>query len=454
MGGQDTAPQPGMNRNSRQMKNDGKTKAGVSRREFLSKGTVLAGGLLGFPAVIPASALGKTGRPAPSNRIVMGVVGVGLQGMGNLRSFLGFREVQMVTVCDVDAHHLAAGKRAVDGRYGTRDCRAVRDFREITRRGDLDAVCVATPDHWHVLPALDAVRHGKDAYVQKPLTLTIAEGRLLADTVQRYGAVFQTGSQQRSSYRFRRACELVRNGRLGRVHTVRVGIPGNNKRCGPTWQPEPVPPELDYEFWLGPAPWAPYHHQRCHYQFRFILDYSGGQVTNWGAHHLDIAQWGLGMDRSGPVEVFGRGEFPRTGLFTTATRVHFECLYANGARVICRTGAVGVTFEGERGAISVNRGRLAANPPSLLKEVIGPNEIHLYESRNHFANFLECVRTRRAAICDAETGHRSATICHLGNISMLLGGKLKWDPEKEKFPDNDEANRLRDRVPRPPWRYV
>ncbi|NOY81995.1 MAG: Gfo/Idh/MocA family oxidoreductase [Kiritimatiellaeota bacterium] len=436
------------------MKEARKPQIEMSRRGFLGKGAALAGAALGFPTIVPAAALGKAGRPAPSNRIVMGVVGVGLQGMDNLRSFLGFRQVQMVAVCDVDARHLAAGKHAVDRRYGNRACRAVRDFREITGRDGVDAVCIATPDHWHVLPALDAVRHGKDAYVQKPLTLTISEGRMLADAVYRYGAVVQTGSQQRSSYRFRHACELVRNGRLGQIHTVRVGIPGNNKRCGPTWNPEPVPPELDYESWLGPAPWAPYHHQRCHYQFRFILDYSGGQVTNWGAHHLDIAQWGLGTDRSGPVEISGHGEFPETGLFTTATKVYFECRYSSGTRLICSTGGGGVVFEGNRGALRVDRGRLTADPPSLLKEVIGPGEIRLYESRNHFANFLECVRTRRPPICDAEIGHRSATMCHLGNIAMLLGRKLKWDPTREEFPDDDEANRLRSRVPRPPWRYV
>ncbi len=427
----------------------------MGRREFLRRSAGLTGAVLGFPAVIPASALGKGARPAPSERIVMGVIGTGLQGYDNLRSFLGFPEVQMVAVCDVDSRHLARAKRAVDARYGNAGCKAVGDFREITRRRDVDAVCIATPDHWHVLPALDAVRHGKDAYVQKPLTLTIAEGRLLADAVKRYGAVFQTGSQQRSSYRFRFACELVRNGRLGRIRRVLVGIPGNNRHCGPTWKPEPVPPELDYDFWLGPAPWAPYNHQRCHYQFRFILDYSGGQVTNWGAHHLDIAQWGLGTDRSGPMEVYGRGEFPKTGLFTTATRVYFECLYPGGIKLICRTGGPGgVTFEGDRGLVHVNRGYLHAEPASLLKETIGPNDVHLYESRNHFANFLECVRSRRAPICDAEIGHRSASVCHLGNIAMLLGRRLKWDPEREVFPEDAEANRMLSRVPRPPWRYA
>lgn len=432
-----------------------KSATDLNRRHFLRRGAVLAGAAFGFPAIIPASALGKAGRPAPSNRIVMGVIGTGLQGMDNLRSFLGFHEVQMVAVADVDAKHLAGAKHAVDAKYGNSDCKAVGDFREITRRSDVDAVCIATPDHWHVLPALDAVRHGKDAYVQKPLTLTIAEGRILSDTVRRYGAVFQTGSQQRSSSRFRRACELVRNGRLGKIHTVRVGIPGNNKHCGPTWQPEPVPPELDYDFWLGPAPNAPYNHQRCHYQFRFILDYSGGQVTNWGAHHLDIAQWGLGTDRSGPIGVFGKGEFPKTGLFTTATKVYFECLYPGGIKLICQTGGPGgVTFEGSQGTVRVNRGFLKTEPAALLKETIGPNEIHLYESRNHYGNFLECVRTRRAPICEAEIGHRSASVCHLGNISMLLGRKLKWDPVREVFPEDDEANRMRDRVRRPPWRSV
>jgi len=423
----------------------------LSRRSLLRRGG-LAGSALAFPAIIPASALGRDGVTPPSNRIVMGTIGVGSQGMGNMRSFMGHSDVQMVAACDVDAKHLASAKASVDSRYGNKDCAAYNDFREITRRDDIDAVCIATPDHWHTIPAIDAAEHGKDMYVQKPLTLTIREGRVLADAVKRHGRVLQTGSQQRSDQRFRFGCELVRNGRIGKLETVLVGIPGNNKRCGPTWEPEAVPDGFDYDMWLGPAPWAPYNQQRCHYQFRFILDYSGGQVTNWGAHHLDIAQWGMGMDESGPVEIMGDGEFPTTGLFTTATRVHFECTYANGVLLTCKTGGTGTTFIGTEGRVYVNRGRISAEPTSLLKERIGPDEIHLYESRSHFGDFLECVRSRSKPICNEEVGHRSSTVCHLGNIAMLLGRRLKWDPLKEEFPGDDEANAMRRRAPRRPWR--
>ena len=418
-----------------------------SRRRFLKA----AGAGAAAPYAITSAALGAAGKAAASERIVMASIGVGGMGSGNLRGFLGSREVQVVAVCDVEKAHRERAKGYVDKKYNNSDCAATGDLREITRRDDVDAVVVCTPDHWHVPAALDAVKHGKDAYVEKPLTLTIRGGRILADAVRRYGGVLQTGSQQRSSWNFRFGCELVRNGRIGKLRTVRVGIPGNNKSCKPTWSPEPVPAGFDYDFWLGPAPWQPYHPQRCHYQFRFLLDYSGGQVTNWGAHHLDIAQWGIGADDGGPVEITGQGEFPKTGLFTTATRVHFECTYADGVKLTCKTGGGGTRFEGTDGWVYVNRGRLDAEPKSLLKEKIGPNEIHLYESASHKGNFLECVKERKRCIADVEIGHRSASICHLGNIAMLLNRTVKWDPKTETFPDDDEANRMTWRPARAPW---
>lgn len=381
----------------------------------------------------------------------MGVIGTGLQGVSDMRGFLSIDDVQVVAVCDVDKAHRNQAKQIVDQAYGNNDCAAYNDFREITRRSDIDAVVISTPDHWHVLPAVDAAKHGQDLYVEKPLTLTIKEGRVLSDVVRRYGRVLQTGSQQRSDKNFRFVCELVRNGRLGKLHTVRVTIPGNNRTTGPTWTPQPVPEGFDYDFWLGPAPWQPYHEQRCHYQFRFILDYSGGQVTNWGAHYLDIAQWGLGMDDSGPVEITGHGEFPSSGLFTTATKVDFRCTYADGVELTCMTGGQGIRFEGSDGWIFVNRRRLQAEPASLLQERIGPDEIHLYESRDHKQNFLDCVRSRKKPVADVEIGHRSATICHLGNIAMLRGGRFKWDPVHEKFTGDEAANRMRSRPMRSPW---
>ena len=423
----------------------------MNRRSFLRNVSAAAGAAVAAPYVLTSDALGRDGKPAASDRIVVGAIGTGGQGTGDMRGCMGSRQVQMVAVCDVDRKHAESAKKHVDGKYGNSDCKVYGDFRQITRREDIDAVVVGTPDHWHVLPAIDAARHRKDAYVEKPLTLTIAEGRALADVVNRYGRVLQTGSQQRSSANFRFGCELVRNGRIGKVQKVTVGIPGNNKRCEPTWTPQTPPAELDYNYWLGQARWEPYHRQRCHYQFRFILDYSGGQVTNWGAHHLDIAQWGLGMDDSGPVSIIGNGEFPTTGLFTTATRVHFECEYAGGVKLTCKTGGGGTLFEGTEGSVYVNRGKISTKPASLLREKIAPSEIHLYESRSHMGNFLECIRTRRKPICNEEVGHRSASICHLGNIAMLLGRKLHWDARAERFINDNEANSMISRTMREPW---
>lgn len=418
----------------------------VTRREFLrGSAAVAASAAIMWPAIVPSSAFGAD---APSSRITMGCIGVGGQGTSNMKGFKGQPGCQVVAVCDVDAGHRenAAKTAGLD----PKSC--YNDFREVLARGDIDAVSVAAPDHWHVPISIAAVRAGKDVYCEKPLTLTIAEGRALADEVRRYGRILQTGSQQRSSDNFRFACELVRNGRIGKVHTVRVGVPGNNRTCEPTWTPEPVPEGFDYDLWLGPALWAPYHRQRCHYEFRFILDYSGGQPTNWGAHHLDIAHWGLGMDNSGPVEIVGNGEFPTTGLFTTATKVYFEATYANGVKLICQTDGSNTRFEGADGWVDVSRGDLKTLPESLKKEIIGPDEIHLYQSRDHKQNFLDCIKSRKDPIAGAETGHRSATLCHLGNIAMLLGRKLKWDPVKERFIGDSAANSMLARSMRAPWR--
>jgi len=417
----------------------------VSRRGFLRRSAATAGAAFAIPTIVPASVFGAN---PPSERITIGCIGVGNMGSGDLRGFKGRSDSQIVAVCEVDAERLEKAREMAE--LDQRSC--YKDFRQILAREDIDAVVVCTPDHWHVPISIAAVRAGKDIYCEKPLTLTILEGRKLADEVKRYGRVLQTGSQQRSDDNFRKACELVRNGYIGDVQTVIVGLPGNNRKCEPTWEPQPVPEGFDYDFWLGPAEWAPYHPKRCHYEFRFILDYSGGQVTNWGAHHLDIAQWGLGMDDSGPVELCGEGEFPNSGLFTTATKVYFEGVYANGTKLLCQTGGSGTTFEGTKGRVHVNRGSLETEPASLKEQVIGPGEIHLYNSRDHKGNFLDCIKSRQQPIANAEVGHRSATVCHLGNIAMLLKRPLKWDPAREEFIGDDVANRMRWRPRRSPWR--
>jgi predicted dehydrogenase len=365
-----------------------------------------------------------------------------------MKGFVGKKgDCQVVAVCDVDADHREKARETA----GLDAKSSYNDSRDLLARDDIDAVSIAAPDHWHVPVSIAAVRAGKDVFCEKPLTLTIAEGRVLVDEVKRYGRVFQTGSQQRSGSEFRKACELVVNGRIGKLHTMTVQIPGNNRKCEPTWTPEPVPAGFDYDMWLGPAPWEPYHKQRCHYEFRFLLDYSGGQMTNWGAHYLDIAQWGNQADNTGPVEIKGKGEFLATGLFTTATKADIEYTYANGVKLVLTTGGGSTRFEGSEGWVFVTRGKLDAEPKSLVTSTIAPDGIHLYSSNDHKQDFLDCIKTRKDPICSAEVGHRSSTVCHLGNIAMLLDRPLKWDPQKEQFIGDDEANRMRQRPARAPW---
>jgi predicted dehydrogenase len=426
----------------------------LTRRGFL-KGA--AGIALAAPYIASAASLGAGPRLSPSERIHVGCIGVGNQGGGHLGGLVKNGEAQVVAVCDVDAARRDAAANLANKTYANEfksasyhGCDGYNDFREVLGRPDVDAVVVTTPDHWHAPIAIAAARAGKDIYCEKPMTLTIADGRAMVEAVRRYGRVFQTGSQRRSQAEIRHMCELVRNGRLGRLHTVRVTIATNNKTCPPTWSPEPVPPGFDYDLWLGPAPLEPYHALRCHYTFRFILDYSGGQMTNWGAHYIDVAQWGIGADDSGPVEIEGRAEWPRQGLFNTATRVDFTCTYANGVKLVGTTGPGHTRFEGTEGWISEGR---EAEPKSLLQSAIAPGELHLSEARGgHMGNFLECVRKRQDPSAPVEVGHRSATVCHLGNIAMLLGRKLRWDPAAEKFVNDDEANRMISRPMRAPWR--
>ena len=402
---------------------------------------------------------GANRRTSANDRIRMGCIGIKNQGGGHLKSLSGNGDIQVVAVCDVDAKIRVAGKDVVERSYADamqsgsyKGCGAYNDYRELLARPDIDAVMIATPDHWHAVIAVAAMKAGKDVYCEKPLTLTIAEGRVIAETAARYGRVFQTGSQQRSDSRFRTACELVRNGRIGNLQTIRVGLPANNAKNTGIHPPMPVPPELDYNMWLGPAPYAPYTEGRVHYFFRFIFDYSGGQVTNFGAHDLDIAQWGMGMDNSGPVEIDGsRAEFPSEGLYDVATKVDFECTYANGVKLYCKTGGSGVRFEGSEGWVYVTRRTLQASPVSILSSVLGPNETRLYNSRSHWGNFFECMRTRQPTICTAEVGHRSASVCHLGNIAMRLGRTVKWNPTRERFVNDEEADRLIARAMRSPW---
>ncbi|MGV3721915.1 MAG: Gfo/Idh/MocA family protein [Actinomycetota bacterium] len=447
----------------------------LDRRRLLKAATAVGAGAFGFPTVVPAAALGRDGKVAPSNRITLGVIGTGNQGLNDLRDFLKDERVQVVAVCDVNKEGPGywnggvAGReparRMVDAAYtklreaGTyKGCDVLTDFREVIARKDIDAVEVCLPDHWHAIPVIMAAKAKKDIYCQKPLSLTIAEGRAMSDAVKRRQVVFQTGSQQRSDANFRRACELVRNGRIGKVHTVRVGLPGGRPdfgKSGDRKSPEPVPEGFDYDMWLGPAPLAFYSPARCHVNFRWIYDYSGGQVTDWGGHHPDCAQWGLGTEHTGPVEIRGaKAEFPPDPLWNTATEYYFEAIYKDGVKLIVSSKERGgVTWEGSEGKVWANRGQHDADPKSILTSEIGPNELHLYKSDNHFRNFIDCVISRKETAAPVETAHRSITICHLGNIAMRLGREsLKWDPEKERILGDPEAEKLLSREYRAPWK--
>lgn len=417
----------------------------LSRRGFL-KGTAAAAGAVAFPTIIPSRVLGAD---PPSERIRLGFIGVKNRGMQNLSPLMKYA----VAVCDVDRNVLAAAKAAVEKANGG-ECLAYSDYRKLLENKDIDAVVVSTPDHWHASITVDACEGGKDVYCEKPLSLTIAEGRAMVKAGRRHQRIVQTGSQQRSDDKFRLACELVRSGRLDRVHTVRVGIPGVNfkEKTVPDGTP---PPELDYDFWLGPAPSRPYNVNRVHYNFRFFWDYSGGQMTNWGAHHLDIAQWGLGMDHSGPVSAEGTAVYNKDAFYEVPESFLVTYGYADGATLLCGSSQGfkgGTTFEGNRGTIFVTRGKIESTPEEIVKEPLTDSDVHLYESKDHYQNWLDCIRTRKTPIADVEIGHRSATVCHLGNIAIRSGRKVTWDPEKEEITGDPEQSRMVSRPYRAPWK--
>jgi len=425
-----------------------------NRRQFLRDSARIAAGVFAAPIILPASALGRGGSVSPSERVTLGLIGIGKQGFSHLYALAGNKDVQILAVCDVWSDRLeeakgvverACEKRKEKGSY--RGCAAYGDFREIMTREDIDAVLIATPDHWHAPIAMAGIKANKDVYCEKPLTRSIGEARALAAAARRYGCVFQTGSQQRSGREFRLACEMVRNGRIGRVHTIHVNVGGPPELCD--LPGEPVPQLLDWDMWLGPSLWRPYHHDlspaeaRAHFPaWRKYWNFGGGGMTDWGAHHFDIAQWALGMDGSAPIRVHppDGAEFPR---------LTYE--YEGGVAMIHGGGKRGVDFRGENGNIVVDRGFLYTDPEGLDKIPIGPEEIHLYESTNHHANWLECIQTRKDPICTADIGGSSATVCHLGNICYRLNRPLSWDNVQAQFLNDDEANALVNVPMRSPW---
>lgn len=419
----------------------------LSRRQFVKVGAAA----LALPQVIPARLLGAD---APSKKITVGFIGTGDHGTGwNLRRYLELSDARVVMVCDVDGQRMNRAKEIVDGHYLNKDCAVSKDFRDVLARRDIDAVMISTPDHWHTLISVMALRAGKDVQCEKP-TLTIDEGKILIETVRKHNRVFQTSTEDRSVPVYHRMAELVRNGRIGKLQKIEVILPKQPNLPGdPT--PQPVPPELDWDMWLGPAPEAPYTKDRVHFNFRWIWDYSGGIICDWGTHLFDTAQWANDSERSGPVEVDGKGTHWEGGLYNTVKDYDVTFRYANGVIMTCLPGNPSIKFIGTEGWIG-NRGwlgKLEASSEEILKSKIGPHETHLYTNRlGEHHDFLQCVKSRQDPYFPVDIGHRVATICHLANISIRLGRKLRWDPQAECFPDDPEANAMRTRPMRSPWK--
>lgn len=420
----------------------------VTRRSFL-RASAAGGTFLTLPALTYRAALLAEDKPSEAVRVAC--VGLGGQGRGNMKAV----RKNVVALCDVDTDHLATAAKEFD----KSDAKPVTqsDYRKLLERKDIDAVLCSTPDHWHALVTVDACKAGKDVYCEKPLTLVVAEGRAMVKAARDNKRIVQTGSQQRSAKEFRHACELVRNGALGKLTGVKVGLPG------PNWSGPPVvdgapPAALDYDRWLGPAPERPFNAKRVHYLFRFFWDYSGGQQTNFGAHDLDIAQWALGMDDSGPTTIEGTATFNKDKWFETPETANQKFTYATGVTVHCTLGKGGnpggVTFEGEKGTIYVKRGAVTvtlngekvADPYKLAT-----GDTKLYVSKGHHADWLECIKSRKLPVCDVEIGHRSATVCHLGNIAIRTGRKITWDPKAETIVGDKEAAAMLTKEYRKPW---
>ena len=429
----------------------------TSRRTFLRRSASAIGGAMVFPAIVPSSVFGMGGKIAPSDRIVMGSIGTGSQGMSNMRDFLRLKDqVRFVAVCDVDALHLSQARDTVDKANNSRDCRTYSDFREFLGKEKLDAVSIALPDHWHGIIYTEAADRKMHVYGEKPICRTIGDGKVIVNAVKKNNIIWQTGSWQRSQEHFRRGAELAINGRAGKISFIEVGLPDGGKGIG-TPPVQDIPPELNWDMWLGPAPGVPYRGV-SHWNWRWILDYSGGQLTDWAGHHIDIANWGAGLEHTGPVEISGTGVYPPEGIYNAPVEYDFMCKYANGISMRIANASrmklgMGTTWHGERGWIHTDRGNvLTASDPRILEEVIGENEIHLYKSTNHWQNFIDCVRSGNQAIAPVDVAYRAVSVALLGEIAMTTGQTVHWDPEREVIIDNMRASRLLDRPYRQPWK--
>jgi predicted dehydrogenase len=431
----------------------------LNRRQFLAA----TGAAAVLPTIIPASAFGTDTKPAPSNRITIGVVGWGMMGPGNTHEFLGIEDCQVVAACDLDTIHLQEAVDTINGHYGNKDCAVYHDYRELLARDDIDAVMLAVPDHWHELVATDAARRKKHIYGEKPLARTIAEQQAIVRAVEQNNCVWQTGSWQRSVANFHKAAEIVRNGLIGDVTRVEVGLPDGHwdfAKTGDRMKPTPPPPELNYDMWIGPSKMMPYICGRVHMNWRWNYNTGGGQLLDWVGHHADIAHWGLGFDRSGPSEIEGHGEFPpEDAVWNTCTKYRIELKYPQGITMIIAGGypdiRSGTKWIGTKGWVWVNRGGFEGSNAEWADYKELPDELRkvkLYRSRNHQRNFIDCVKSHQPTITPVQTAHHSTIPGHLGLISMLVKRKLKWDVATETILDDPEATALLTRPYRPPWK--
>ena len=438
----------------------------ISRRRFLSGATSLSIAAVGFPYFVPSPALGKAGNVAASNRIIVGCIGVGQRGTGVMHNFLAQKDARVVAICDLKKQRRQAVRDIVNKRYQDTGCVMYEDFRELVAREDIDVVLVATTDHWHVLTSLAAVRSGKDVYMEKPMGLSVQQDQAMREAVHRYGRKFQFGTQQRSDRNFRFACELALNERIGKLHTINVWSPGSSSGGDP--KPVPEPDWIDYNMWLGAAPYVPYTKDRCSNSlWWFISDYALGFIAGWGIHPVDIAIWGGGDKVKTPLEIEGTGVWPSSdGVCDTARNWKVVCRYESGITMnftgdpypdewkkrYGRTTSHGTAFEGTKGWVHVDRAGINAHPKELLSTEFGPNEIQLVKSGNHVRNLLDCVKTRAQTISHIDDAVQGDIICQISDIAIRLEQKLKWNTKKERFVNNDEANRMLKRAMRSPWR--
>jgi predicted dehydrogenase len=451
----------------------------MKRRNFVQKIALGAVGTFGFPTIVPANVLG--GKDAPSNKINIAQIGCGrIARTHDLPSTWKFEKARIMAVCDLDRHRTEETKQLVEEYYTKKtgqanyiDVKMYDDYREMLLNKDIDAVMISTPDFWHAQPAMEAALAGKDIYLQKPTSLTIHEGRQLAEIIKKTGRILQVGTQQRSSSQFRKAAELVRNGRIGKLHTVKVGLPGDPS--GPVAPAMPIPKGFNYDMWLGSTPEMPYTEIGVHPQVGYdrpgwlrMEQFGAGMITGWGQHHYDSAAWGMDTEYTGPISVESVAEFPKSGLWNVHGDFMSKAEYANGITMYTSGGYQnGIRYEGTEGWIFVSRGDYAATPsdptskvrakaidasdPKILESVIGEKEIHLYNSADQHGNWLDCIESRKEPISPIEIGHRACSVCLITHVSMKIPRKLQWDPTKEHFVNDSEANTWLRREQRAPY---